>query len=133
MATKNDLAAAIAKVATDVAAARVADQATIADLEAQLAGSTAGATDAELASMLDAVNAIETSIGAPAASSPSRITTIGAAVLTADGTPRSALPQSAASPRAPQVTQFPDNGAQGFPAPVAVVDRSALPFDPNAG
>jgi hypothetical protein len=132
MTTKNDLAAAIAKVATDVAAARAADQAKIADLEAQLAGSASGATDAELASMLDAVNAIETSIAAPAASLPSQITTLGAAVLTADGTPRSALPQSAAAPSAPQATQFPSGGSV-YPAPVAVVDRSALPFDPNAG
>jgi hypothetical protein len=87
MAVKNDLAAAIAKVASDVAAARAADQAKIAELEAQLAGPDAGATDAELASMLDAVNAIEVSIAAPA--------------------------------------------TQADPAGAAI-DRSALPFDPNA-
>lgn len=117
MATKNDLAAAIAKVATDVAAAHAADQAKIADLEAQLAGSASGATDAELASMLDAVNAIETSIGAPAA----QAAPFG-----------NVAPVGAISATPAPVTQFLSGGST-YPAPVPVVDRSALPFDPNAG
>lgn len=87
---KDDLAAAIARVAADVAAERAADQAKIADLEAQLAGVAVFATEVELASMLDAINAIGSSV-----------------------------------PPAP-------TAAQDEPPAAAAVDRSALPFDPNA-
>jgi hypothetical protein len=116
MGIKNDLAAAIAKVASNVAAARIADQATIAALEAQLAGPGVGATDTELASMLDAVNAIDTSIAAPGA--PTYPATGGVAI-----TPGASVVQIGPS----------GIGSDGSLAPVAVVDRSALPFDPNAG